>query len=141
ARYTAGEARGPLLARLDGALAAAEQGGSKRAMVAAAGLPLRTSVESWRALIADALDQGGLALQRFPVLGPSGQVLHFESPVRLRLDGACLNAGQFLPWAARAGLIERIDAQVLATACALLADDPGCPGLAINLSTEAVSHT
>src|SRR5690606_20508428 len=121
------EARGPLLARLDGALAAAEQGGFERTMVAAEGLPLRTSVESWRELIADALDQDGLGLQRFPVLDPSGRVLHFESPVRLRLDGDWLNAGQFLPWAARAGLIERIDAQVLATACALLADDPGCP--------------
>ena len=141
AHYSAGEARGPLLARLDGALAAAEQDGSTHTVVAAAGLPLRTSVESWRELIAAALDQGGLALQRFPVLAPSGQVMHFESPVRLRLDGDWLNAGQFLPWAARAGLIERIDAQVLATACTLLANDPHCPGLAINLSAEAVSHT
>lgn len=141
ARYTAGEARGPLLARLDGALAAAEQAGCKRTMVAAAGLPLRTSVESWRQLIADALDQDGLALQRFPVIDTRGRVIHFESPVRLRLDGDWLNAGQFLPWAARAGLIERIDARVLTAASAVLAADPDCPGLAINLSTGAVSHT
>lgn len=141
AHYTAGEARSQLLARLDGALAAAEQDGCTQMMVAGAEQPLRANVDAWRQSICDALDQGGIALQRFPVLDMQGQPLHFESPVRLRLDGEWLNAGQFLPWAARAALIERIDARVLATACAVLAEDPDCAGLAINLSAEAVSHT
>lgn len=141
AHYTAGEARGPLLASLDGALARAEQSGARHAVIADARPPLYTSADAWRTAIVKALEHGGLALHRFPVLDMAGQVIHYESPVRLCLAGDWLNAGQFLPWAARCGQAERIDAQVLATACETLARDPACPGLSINLSTEALGHT
>ena len=141
AHYTAGEARGPLLACLDGALARAEQGGARHSVIADARPPLYTSVDAWRAANVEALEHDGLALHRFPVLDMGGQVLHYESPVRLRLAGNWLDAGQFLPWAARCGQAKQIDARVLAAACATLARDPACPGLAINLSTEALGHT
>lgn len=141
ARYATGEARGTLLARLDGALAGAEVDGAAHTVLANAHQPLHTSVADWRQAIVDALEQDGLALHRFPVLDLAGRVMHFESPVRLRMAGRWLNAGQFLPWAARCGQIEQIDARVVASACAALAADPTGPGLAINLSTEALSST
>ncbi|MCM8565621.1 EAL domain-containing protein [Thauera linaloolentis] len=141
ARYTAGETRAPLLARLDGALASAEQSGASHTVAADAQPPLHTSADAWRQAITEALEHGDLGLHRFPVLDMAGRVIHYESPVRLRLAGNWLDAGRFLPWAARCGLAARIDAQVLATACETLAGDPACTGLAINLSAEALGHT
>jgi len=141
ARYTAGEPRGPLLARLDGALASAEQSDATETVMASEQPPLLSGVEAWRQMITDAMAHDRIKLNRFPVHDMEGRILHFECPVRLRLGDSWLNAGQFLPWAARCGQIEQIDARVLETACATLRRDPGGPGLAINVSTEALHHT
>lgn len=139
AHYTAGEARAPLLSRVDGALARAEQDGYAGAVVASNDRPLHATLDAWRQSITAALEHDGLALQRFPVLDMAGRVMHFESPARLHLGSDWLDAGKVLPWAARCGQIEAIDARVLACACATLESEPDCAGLSINLSAQSLS--
>ncbi len=134
ARYAAGDAPGALLARLDGALAAAEQEGDEDIRFTPDTAPLYTNLDDWRRALEQALGQHRLALGRHPVTARDGSLLHHEAPVRLQLDGEWRHAGQFLPWAARLGLLAQIDALAAAAACARLEDGREDGALAINLS-------
>ncbi len=138
AHYSHGEARGQLLARLDAALAMNEHRDADTTQLASAVAPERLSLEDWRTALENALQQGQLSLARFPVVANDGRLLHHTAPIRLLLDGNWLNAGRFLPWAARTGLLKRIDSAVIELALRMLNDDPDGPDLAINLSAETV---
>ncbi len=147
ARYDAEDDATSVLIRLDGSLAHAEQENLHQLQFAPSSNALFDDLQRWRTAIEDALARKALRLARFAVLsadpaaGPAadlGPIHHYEAPVRLELDGEWRNAGQFLPWAARLGLLCRIDQAVLDTACSLLAAEPELVGLAINLSDDAV---
>lgn len=140
AHYAHCEIRGQLLARLDGALATTEHQDARTTQLASTLAPARLTLDDWRTAIEQALHAGEFTLARFPVLAMDGSLLHFAAPVRLQLDGNWLDAGRFLPWASRAGLLERIDAVVLELALRTLDAEPELPGIAINLSAEAVAE-
>jgi EAL domain-containing protein (putative c-di-GMP-specific phosphodiesterase class I) len=136
--YTAGEARGQVLARVDGALAAAEQSGATAPAFAAATSPAPYQhMDEWQVALRTALDESGIELARFPVLARDGALIHYEAPVRLTLNGRSCNAGQFMPWAARLGLMAEVDRKVAQRALAALDADRALE-LAINLSVEAM---
>jgi len=137
--YEAGEALSKVLMRLDGALANGEQE-NKHELLLAPGYPmLYPSLDAWRKALGDALDQDRIKLAQFAVLASDlQQPLHYEAPVRLHLEGEWRNAGQFLPWATRLGLLTRIDGAVLEAACRDLDATPTLVGMAINLSDDAV---
>lgn len=139
ATYSPGEARSQLLTRLDGALAAAEQRheGGVRVATAADGDALQYGAAEWRAFIEGALAAGEVRLARFAVVDGKDALLHHEAPVRLLIDGHWQNAGRFMPWAARLGLMVAIDTAVVRAALAALAAEPAA-ALAINLSLEAL---
>lgn len=135
--YLAGEARGRLLARVDGALAAAEQTGSRAVhCVSADQKTAHPDLAAWRAALTLALDGNNMKLATFPVVSSEGQLLHFESPMRMLLDGDWQGAGYFLPWAARLGLMSRIDANVVRLALERIVTDHHPIG--INLSPESL---
>lgn len=136
--YVAGEPRSHLLARVDGALAAAEQAGPRAVRVAArAGeKPGYADLTGWRTALAAALAGEGVRLARYPVVGADGSLIHHEAPARLILDGTWQTAGYFVPWAARLGLMGRIDAAVARAALTEIARD-NVP-LGINVSPEAL---
>lgn len=134
--YLAGEARGTVLARADGALAAAEQAGPRACEVATAAAPARLAQSEWRAALVQALAEDGVRLGHYPVVAASGALLHMEAPVRLRLDGEWRNAGYFMPWAARQDMTGAIDLAVLRSALAALA--AGGEALGINLSPDTL---
>lgn len=139
ARYDANDDAASVLIRLDGSLARAEQENLHNLQCAPSSSALFDDLPRWRNAIEDALERGALRLARFAVLNADlTRIEHYEAPVRLDLDGQWRNAGQFLPWAARLGLLCRIDLTVVDTACKLLADEPELPGLAVNLSDDAV---
>lgn len=140
AGYAEGEARGSLLARIDGGLAAAEHDEQHTLQIVAnhTDQPLYSHPDEWRKALTHALQGRAIKLAGFPVLGRQGEVLHREAPVRLQLDGHWCSAGRVLPWAARLGLVARIDALVVEAACARLDRHPEITGLAINLSTDAL---
>lgn len=142
AAYRRGDAPAQVLAHADLALAKSRQAGDGRAVVENVDPHLRpvATLASWRSEITDALGAGRLTLKTFPVLAADGSLLHREGPVRLRLtaDGPWITAGEFMPWAARAGLVGHIDAAVVDRALALLDTQPG--DICINLSSESMCH-
>jgi len=136
--YPAGETRGHLLARVDGALAAAEQGGDRALHCAAMeSAPTHADLGSWRDALGAALEQSGsMKLALFPAVSADGALLHFEAPMRLLLDGEWRGAGYFLPWAARLGMMSRLDGAVVRLALEQIEHD-GSP-VGINLSPESL---
>lgn len=141
AHYAPDENRGQLLARLDAALATTEHRNALSTELASERAPARLSLEEWRGALEDALDLGHFSLARFPVLATDGSLLHHTAPIRLQLDGDWLDAGRFLPWAARTGMLERIDARALELAIAALEADRQAPALAIHLSAGTIGDT
>lgn len=139
ADYAPGENRSHLLARVDGALAAAAESGEERIQCAQAvtALGAGLTLDAWRRELDTALDENRLRLERFAVIGRDGQLLHHEVPVRLMLHGSWQNAGRVLPCAARLGMVTAIDARVVRAAVNCLESEPDSR-LAINLSAEAL---
>jgi len=139
AQYHSGQSCGSLLAAADAALAVAEQRADGHAEVSPTecdDLHPRTAVE-WREIIEQALDRHGLELAEFPIVDLHGKTLHRECLARLQLDNRLRPAGYFIPWAARLGLLSRIDRDVVNVALARLQASTGGP-LAINLSPQAL---
>ncbi len=134
--YSAGETRATLLARVDGALATAEQTGPRAQNIAASATLTRLVQTQWREALEQALTGHGVRLGSYPAVSAAGQVLHFEAPVRLYLDGDWRNAGYFMPWAARQNMTGAIDLAVIRAALARLAADGADIG--VNLSPETL---
>jgi diguanylate cyclase (GGDEF)-like protein len=133
--------RNELLHKLDGALAQAELKGN-RAVVALDNNQqdyVQHNLTEWRNAISGALTTQGIALAKFPVRTATGELLHYESAVRLELDDELKSAGYFIPWAARLGLLPDIDLAVLKLALTQLKRAPG--PLAVNLSATTLCST
>jgi len=135
--YNRGEKRNELLHKLDGALAQAELKGN-RAIITLNNThqPLaHRNLSDWREAITQALEHKKLQLAQFPVSSPSGELLHFESPVRLLLDDDWQPAGYFMPWAARLGIMPAIDLEVIKAA---LNSSDKKSAIAINISADSL---
>lgn len=116
--YQRGELRAAVLARADGALAHAEQSGTRVVPAPDPGAQshLPTDMPSWRRALEDAMRKDGVQLGRFPVVTAAGVVLHHEAPVRLKLGKEWLPAASFIAWAARLDLMPRLDLMVIEAA-------------------------
>jgi EAL domain-containing protein (putative c-di-GMP-specific phosphodiesterase class I) len=135
--YQRGETRAAVLARADGALAQAEVSGSIVVAVPVtdnASLP--TDLAGWRAALDRAMQTEGVQLGRFPVASTDGKLLHFESPVRLKIGDQWLPAARFIAWVTRLGLMPKLDALVIDAALQRVAKD-GTPTSVI-VSVEAL---
>lgn len=139
--YQRGDAMDILLANVDSALAVAEGKGPNElhASEHAALLPLATSGEAWRSLLADALSGQRFKLASFPVLAASGVAIHQESVIRLqaKADGPWLPAGDFMPMAERLKLTAELDLQVMRMALSGL--QSGAGDIAVNLSADTIA--
>ena len=138
AGYNPGDERSKVLARADGALASAEQKGNRHVEIQRDSSPVaHSNMDGWRQAINSALDHEGIKLDRYPVIDPVRNIIHMEAPARLHMDGMVRNAGYFMPWAERLGLMPRIDLDVAREAISTLSKEP--LSLGINLSEEALS--
>lgn len=141
ASYRRGDTLSQLLSHADLALSKAiAQGKSPVLEAVNAVLHPVTDLAGWRDRLGAALDAKRLTLHTFPVKDNRGKLLHREAPVRLRLerDGEWLCAGEFMSWAARASLLERIDLMVLEVALENMRkhSEPLC----INVSSESMCN-
>ncbi len=137
--YNSGEKRNELLHKLDGALAQSELKGN-RALITITNnhQPLaHRNLNDWRETITHALQQKKLQLAQFPVRNPSGDILHYEAPVRLLLDDDWQPAGYFMPWAARLGIMPAIDLEVIKAALTTLEKGSA---IAINISADSLCN-
>ena len=92
----------------------------------------------WQQLLSAALDNKRIKLEHFPVIDKDGVLIHNESPVRMQLTphGRWLCAGEFISWAHKLQLINRVDELVLDKALQLLND--GAPPIGLNISANAI---
>jgi EAL domain-containing protein (putative c-di-GMP-specific phosphodiesterase class I)/GGDEF domain-containing protein len=85
---------------------------------------------AWRVRLDEALHEERVVLANFPVVDAAGRLLHLESPLRVQLDlgGPFVEARQWLPMAARARLLHRVDLMALELALLATARDaqPRC---------------
>lgn len=136
--YLKGEKRNEILHKLDGALSQAELKGN-RAVISLAPTNQQLThrnLNEWREAISLAIDAEKIKLAEFTVSTISGELLHTEAPVRLFLDNDWQPAGYFMPWAARLGIMPKIDIEVIKAAINEIANTHA--PIAINLSADAL---
>ncbi|MDP1522592.1 MAG: LapD/MoxY N-terminal periplasmic domain-containing protein [Methylotenera sp.] len=97
--------------------------------------------DKWQQLLTSALDNKRIQLEPYPVIDQKGQLIHFESPVRLQLvpDGKWFCAGEFITWATQLKLMSRVDELVLETAIELLSN--GADPIGLNVSASAICNS
>ncbi len=134
-----GESNALLMARLDNALANAEQAPGRRVVMAedASEASLFADAEGWRQALLAALGEKSIFVACYPVLTGQGDLVHEEAMLRMRLSERELPAGAVIGWARRLRLLERIDLQVLHRVLAELSQAPSRQ-LAVNLSVDSV---
>lgn len=140
--YKHGAEMSDQLSGVDKALAIAETKGTNAVHVLSAEDPKAAgnrSAESWRHELSEAIHDGRIRLERYPVLAASNQPMHQESAARMQLDpmGPWLTAGDFMPMALRLRLSSAVDMDVVQIALDHL--DQGVQEIAVNLSAETIA--
>lgn len=92
--------------------------------------------KEWRVLISNALQSPGIKLQHYPVLSSQGTLIHMEAPARLMFNGQWHNAGYFMRWATRTGLISDLDFAAISAALEYIGEE-GTP-TAIHVSPQSL---
>ncbi len=137
--FLPGEDFSAVLSRADGALIMAEMEENLAVQVSAPnarGLG-QTDLSSWRLTLTKALESDEIELAEYPVVGRQQELLHYECPVRLCLDGSWQTAATFIPWVARLGLLPQLDIKVIHAVLGKL--NQTSADLAIHVSGEALS--
>jgi EAL domain-containing protein (putative c-di-GMP-specific phosphodiesterase class I)/GGDEF domain-containing protein len=132
---------GPLLARVDLALARAEGGAPFSAHVERAGEgdPAAAGEERWRRSLHEALQGRRARLVEYPVVTRDGSLSHLECPLRVQLEagGAYEAAARWLPLAARSRLLPALD--LVAVRQALLQSAADGQSRAVNLALASIA--
>ena len=131
-----------LLAAADHAVQRAREKGDNQYAIEVFGEALTESSQAWRARIGRALDEKKFALFAQNVLGLPGRMpVHSEVTVRMLADeGEPIPAAQFLPMAARHGLIPRLDCHVVEKLLdGLSRGSILLPVVALNLSARTIA--
>jgi len=141
-RWTHGAPVSSLLAAADQALARAESRGPwtvEADDAAAEGGAL--GEDAWRQRIQAALAGRNAQLVDFPLVSRTGELVHLESPLRLRLgeEGALVSAAQWLPMARRAQLTADVD--LLAIELALQAVEGDAKPRSVNVSPSSLADS
>ncbi len=99
-----------------------------------------SDLREWKDLLTSALDNKRIKLECYPVINQAGELIHYESPVRLQLtsDGKWFCAGEFISWANQLHLINQLDELVLETAVDLLSK--GAQPIGLNMSASAICN-
>lgn len=139
--YRHGEAISQLLTRADMALGRAElEDGSALETHSphAEWKPAASLLSTWNSLIETALNTGRVQFATYPVVDRQGKLVHYEAPARMQAveSPTWMSAQEFMPWAGRLGLIERIDEAILAHALDWLDNNEG--PICINVSPQSV---
>jgi diguanylate cyclase (GGDEF)-like protein len=130
-----------LLASADHALQRARDQGENQYKIEIFDAAAAEGSQAWRALVARAIDEDRIALFAQNVIEIPGRLpLHTEVTVRMtRENGEPVPAAQFLPMAARHGLIARLDCRVVEKLLAHLARGSAVSMIAVNVSARTLA--
>jgi len=131
-----------LMSAADHAVQRAREKGDNQYEIEAFDAAVTEGSHDWRSRIEQALDTDQFALFAQNALGlPGGTPVHTEVTVRLLTrDGEPISAAQFLPMAARHGLIARLDCVVVEKLLAYLARGAATlPVTALNISAYTIA--
>ena len=140
-QYQSHDDRHKLMHHLDGALAQAEIKGDHAVItcVKAQASGHHRNLSDWRHDIHFALENNLLSLGKFPVRNLKGEILHMESPLRMRLGDEDKTAGYFIHWASRLNLLTVIDLAVVKIALQNL--QQAMSPLAIHISSDLLNNS
>ncbi|MFP5381740.1 MAG: LapD/MoxY N-terminal periplasmic domain-containing protein [Gammaproteobacteria bacterium] len=141
AAYRHGDPVSQLLSRADMALRRAEEEGGHAVDLGAPDIewqPAASLLAAWQNLIETALNLRRIQFATYPVLDAQGRLIHYEAPARMQVIQSTLwtPAQEFMPWASRLGLTERIDEAVFEHALAWLHGNDG--EVCVNVSAQSV---
>jgi len=131
-----------LLASADLATEAARQRGRNECQVNSFDASAAAGSRAWKAQIERCIDDGAIALFAQDVFGlPGRQPVHTEFMARMpRAQGEPVPAAQFLPMAARHGLIGRLDCLIFERLLDYLAHSPGRSMVALNIGARTIAE-
>jgi len=140
-RWTHGAPMSTLLAAADQALARAESRGPYSVEFDDSADAGALGEDAWRHRIQTALAERNAELVDFPLVGRTGELVHHESPLRLRLgaEGELVSAAQWLPMARRAQLTADVD--LLAIELALIAIAADSLPRSVNVSPASLADS
>jgi diguanylate cyclase (GGDEF)-like protein len=140
-RWSHGAPMSTLLAAADQALARAESRGPYTVELDDSADGEALGADAWRDRIRTALAERSAQLVDFALVGRNGELVHNESPLRLRLgaEGALVSAAQWLPMARRAQLTPDVD--LLAIELALLAIAADSLPRSVNVSPSSLADS
>ncbi|MCL2589967.1 MAG: EAL domain-containing protein [Betaproteobacteria bacterium] len=136
--YSRNDTVASILARLDTALAQAELEGDRGLAIEERrddAHPTRTQ-EQWRGILTTALSENTFQTSFHRVCTMQGALIHNEEVIDLPADGAVFKTGDFLPWAARFGLLGRMD--YAAVQAALDRINSGAESVAVTISSQTL---
>lgn len=130
-----------LLASADHAVERAHQKGKNEYEIEMFDQSLAGGSQAWKAQIERCIGENGIALFAQEVFGlPGRRLVHTEVMARLlRPDGEPITAAQFMPMAARHGLIGRLDCRILEKLLEHLSGSPGPAMVALNVAARTIA--
>lgn len=139
--YRHGENLSQVLTRADTALGRAEHEGGSAVELDQPPVewkPAASLLATWKLLIETALSTRRVQFAVYPVLDDKGALIHFEAPARMQVveSAVWMSAHEFMPWASRLGLTERIDEAVFDYALGWMGSNAG--PVCINVSAQSV---
>jgi diguanylate cyclase (GGDEF)-like protein len=133
-----------LVSAADHAVLRSREKGANQYAIEAFDASITEGSQAWRARIEHALDEGGFALFAQHAFGlPARLPVHSEVTVRMLAgQGEPIPAAQFLPMAARHGLVGRLDCAVVEKLLDCLARGADTvPVVALNISARSIADT
>jgi diguanylate cyclase (GGDEF)-like protein len=130
-----------LLASADLAVERARQIGNNEYDIETFDASIASGSLAWRVLIERCIEESGIVLFAQKVFGLPGRVpVHTEVMARMRrAEGEPIPAAQFLPMAARHGLIGRLDCRIVEKALDYLSRTPGQAVVALNVAAQTIA--
>jgi len=128
-----------VLAAADEALRAAQQREESGCWIEEVATDIHHNMETWRAIISQAIREQNLSLWLQPMVrGVEQKLVHYQVFSRINTPEGALKAGLFLPMAERLGLVADIDRLLIARVLDRLALNSG-EVLAISLGSASVA--
>jgi EAL domain-containing protein (putative c-di-GMP-specific phosphodiesterase class I)/GGDEF domain-containing protein len=140
--YSRNDVMTTILSRLDTTLVQAELESNRGLKIEERrddAFPTRTQ-EQWRTILTTALAENTFQADLYPVRTIQCSLIHNEEVIDLSVDGTVFKTGDYLPWAARLGLVGRMDYAAVQIALDRIKKGEGPVAVTISAQTLQDGH-